>query len=308
MTGSGSRISYEEAITEALRLEMYRDSSVVLFSSGGSAPELARLFGAERVVEGITPAAPVVLAAAGAAGEGQRPVCEVSATGPGPLDHIAELGALHASNGGGSAPVTVCLRFGGALADGGAAGRDPGAWLVGAPGVKVVEPATPADAKGLLTAAIRDPEPVCVLEHIACLDSVDMVPEGGHVVELGRARLVREGERLTLVAHGAAVALAEEAAEQIDLDADVLDLRSLQPLDREGVLTSVSKTGRLVIVEPSPSAARVTAELISQIWQEAFEYLDAPPRRIRIGEGVPDAEADRDVEAIMETCLELLGY
>jgi pyruvate/2-oxoglutarate/acetoin dehydrogenase E1 component len=222
MTAGGSRISYEEAITEALRLEMYRDSSVVLFSSGGSAPELARLFGPERVVEGITPAAPVVLAAAGAAGEGQRPVCEVSATGPGPLDHIAELGALHASN--------------------------------------------------------------------------------------GRARLVREGERLTLVAHGAAVALAQRAAEQIELDADVLDLRSLQPLDRNGVLTSVRKTGKLVIVEPSPSAARVTAELVAQIWQEAFEYLDAPPRRIRVGESLTETGSDRDVETIMEACLELLGY
>jgi pyruvate/2-oxoglutarate/acetoin dehydrogenase E1 component len=307
MSVTGSRISYEEAITEALRLEMYRDSSVVLLGDAGAAPELARLFGTDRVVDDIAPAAPVVLAAAGAAGEGRRPVCEISPAGPGPLDHIAELGALRMANGGGSAPVTLCLRFGGALADGGAAGRDPGAWLVGAPGVKVVEPVTPADAKGLITAAIRDPEPVCVLEHTSCLDSVGMVPEGGHVVEIGRARLAREGERLTLVTHGAAVEPSERAAEEIDLDADVLDLRSLQPLDRDGVLASVRKTGKLLIVEPTPSAARITAELVAGIWEEAFEHLDAPPRRVRIDDSeIADATAQR--EAIMEASLELLDY
>jgi pyruvate/2-oxoglutarate/acetoin dehydrogenase E1 component len=307
MSVTGSRISYEEAITEALRLEMYRDSSVVLLGDAGAAPELARLFGTDRVVDDIAPAAPVVLAAAGAAGEGRRPVCEISPAGPGPLDHIAELGALRMANGGGTAPVTLCLRFGGALADGGAAGRDPGAWLVGAPGVKVVEPVTPADAKGLITAAIRDPEPVCVLEHTSCLDSVGMVPEGGHVVDIGRARLAREGERLTLVAHGAAVGPAERAAEEIDLDADVLDLRSLQPLDHDGVLASVRKTGKLLIVEPTPSAARITAELVGGIWEEAFEHLDAPPRRVRIDDSeIANGTAQR--EAIMEASLELLDY
>jgi pyruvate/2-oxoglutarate/acetoin dehydrogenase E1 component len=304
---SGSRISYTEAIAEALRLEMYRDSSVVLLGDASAAPELARLFGSDRVVEDIAPAAPMVLAAAGAAGEGRRPVCEISPAGPGPLDHIAELGALRMANGGGSTPVTLCLRFGGALADGGAAGRDPGAWLVGAPGVKVVEPVTPADAKGLVTAAIRDAEPVCVLEHASCLGSVGMVPEGGHMVEIGRARLAREGERLTLVAHGASVGPCERAAEEIDLNADLLDLRSLQPLDGEGVLSSVRKTGKLLMVEPTPSAARITAELIALIWEQAFEHLDAPPRRVRIDDS-EIADPMTQAEAIMEASLELLDY
>jgi pyruvate/2-oxoglutarate/acetoin dehydrogenase E1 component len=307
MSVTGSRISYTDAVAEALRLEMYRDSSVVVLGDAGAAPELARLFGSDRVVENIAPAAPVVLAAAGAAGEGRRPVCEIRPAGPGPLDHIAELGALRMANGGGSAPVTLCLRFGGALADGGAAGRDPGAWLVGAPGVKVVEPVTPADAKGLVTAAIRDPEPVCVLQHTSCLESVGMVPEGGHVVQIGRARLAREGERLTLVAHGAAVGPSKRAAEEIDLDADLLDLRSLQPLDREGVLASVRKTGKLLIVEPTPSAARITAELIAGIWEEAFEHLDAPPRRVRIDDS-EIANSGAQVETIMEASLELVHY
>jgi pyruvate/2-oxoglutarate/acetoin dehydrogenase E1 component len=178
---------------------------------------------------------------------------------------------------------------------------------VGAPGVKVVEPVTPADVKGLVTAAIRDPEPVCVLQHTSCLDSVGMVPEGGHMVEIGRARLAREGERLTLVAHGAAVGPCERAAEEIDLDADVLDLRSLQPLDRDGVLASVRKTGKLLIVEPTPSAARITAELIAGIWEGAFEHLDAPPRRVRIDDS-EIADPTAQVEAIMEASLELLDY
>lgn len=308
MRTTGSRIAYDEAIVEALRLEMYRDSSVMVFTDGGVAPELSRLFGSDRVVEGLAPAAPAVLAAAGAAYQGQRPVCDISSAGPGPLDQLAELGALNAANGDESAPVTVCLRFGGALADGGAAGRDPGAWLVGAPGVKVVAPTTPADAKGLLIAAIRDSDPVCVLEHTSCLETIDMVPEGGHVVEIGRARLVREGARLTVIAHGAAVSLAETGAEQVDLDADVIDLRSLQPLDRDGVLSSVRKTGRLVIVEPTPSAARITAELVSAIWEEAFEFLDAPPRRVRANETFAGHDRTDDVEKILEACLELLAY
>ncbi|MGH2950777.1 MAG: transketolase C-terminal domain-containing protein, partial [Solirubrobacterales bacterium] len=174
--------------------------------------------------------------------------------------------------------------------------------------VKVVAPASPADAKGLLTAAVRDPEPVCVLHHASFAGSVGVVPEGAHLVEIGRARLSREGDRVTVVAHGAAVPLAERAAKEIDLDADVLDLRTLQPLDHAAVLTSVRKTGKLVIAEPSAAAAPVTAALVAAIWEGAFEHLDGPPRRVTVGERPEADDTTADVEAIMEACLELVAY
>jgi pyruvate/2-oxoglutarate/acetoin dehydrogenase E1 component len=159
-----------------------------------------------------------------------------------------------------------------------------------------------------VTAAIRDPEPVCVLEHASFAGSVGVVPEGAHLVEIGRARLAREGDRVTVVAHGAAVPLAEHAAKEIDLDADVLDLRTLQPLDAAAVLTSVAKTGKLVIVEPSASTAPVTAALVAAIWEHAFERLDGPFRRVTVGEHPKSEDATGDVEAIMEACLELAAY
>jgi pyruvate dehydrogenase E1 component beta subunit len=251
--------------------------------------------------------APGVRAAAGAGAEGQRRVCEIATTGSAPLDQLAELGALHAANGN-HVGVTACVRFGDERANGGAAARDPGAWLVGVSGIKVVEPATPADATGLVTAAVRAPDPVCVLLHASLYDSVGVVPEGSHMVEIGRSRLAREGERVTLVAHGPAVGLAERAAKEIDLDADLIDLRSLQPRDADGVLTSVRKTGKVVIVEPDPSAARVTAELVAAVWGAAFEHLDAPLRRVVVDSWAAVEDGAAAAEPIMEACLELLTY
>ncbi len=308
MSDAGTWISFEDAVIEALRLEMHRDESVLMFgAANGVGDALGRSFGPDRVLTDVGVSAPLVLAAAGAAADGQRPICEIAKTGSAPLDQLAELGALHAANGN-QVAVTACVRFGDERANGGAAERDPGAWLVGVSGIKVVEPATPADAKGLVIAAVRDPDPVCVLLHASLSGSVGVVPEGNHVVEIGRSRLAREGERVTVVAHGPAVGLAERAAKEIDLDADLIDLRSLQPLDAEGVLTSVRKTGKLVIVEPDPSAARVTAELVAAIWEDAFEHLDGPPRRVVVDTWAAVEAGPAAVEPIMEACLELVTY
>ena len=142
-------------------------------------------------------------------------------------------------------------------------------------------PATAADAKGLTVAAVRDRDPVCVLEHAYVRAEGGPVPEGAHLVSIGSARLAREGERMTIVTHGAGVSASEAAADRIDGAAELIDLRTLQPLDTDAVLTSVRKTGRVLFAEPGGVANRVTSQLVSAIWEQAFEYLDAPPSRVR---------------------------
>jgi pyruvate/2-oxoglutarate/acetoin dehydrogenase E1 component len=319
VTASGTRIGFEDAIAEALRLEMHRDPALVVFSTSGEgvAGQLSSTFGPERVIETHAVGAPIVLAACGAAEEGLRPVCELGAAEAGPtaLDQIAELAAIHAANLDVASPLTVRLSWGDPLTAGGAAAVDPLARLIGAEGIKLVAPATAADAKGLTVAAVRDPDPVCVLEHAALRRVVDPVPEGTHMVEIGRARLAREGSELTLVTHGVGVPLLEEIAEELELDADLIDLRTLQPLDSDAVLTSVRKTGRVLFVEPDAAAHRITAELVAAVWEEAFEYLDAPPRRIRLGPRATNVAAlngdgshDQDIETIERATDELLEY
>lgn len=318
MTATGTRISFDEAVTEALRLEMHRDPALVLFtaSPGGVAAELLEGFGPDRVVETHAAGAALVLAACGAAEEGLRPICELgpAEAGPSALDQIAELGAIHAANLDVASPLTVRLRWGDPLAAGGAAAADPLAWLIGAEGIKVVAPATAADAKGLTVAAVRDEEPVCILEHASLRAAADPVPEGAHLVEIGNARIVCEGEQMTMVAHGPGVPVAEAAAQQLDSAAELFDLRTLQPLDSEAVLASVRKTGRLLVIEAGGGANRITAQLISAVWERTFEYLDAPPRRVRLGSPASRTgptgpqQPDDDAETIKGVSRELLDY
>jgi pyruvate/2-oxoglutarate/acetoin dehydrogenase E1 component len=319
MTVTGTQISFDEAVTEALRLEMHRDPALIMFTAApnGVAGRLLETFGTDRVVETHSVGATLVLAACGAAQEGLRPVCELGPAdaGAAALDQIAELAAIHAADLDTASPLTVRLSWGDPLTAGGAAATDPLAWLIGAEGIKVVAPATAADAKGLTVAAVRDRDPVCVLEHAWLRAEDGPVPEGAHVVAIGSARLVREGGRMTIVTHGAGVSATEAAADRIDGAADLIDLRTLQPLDTEAVLTSVRKTGRVLFAEPGGVANRVTAQLVSAIWEQAFEYLDAPPRRIRLcspERGGPLADGGRvwetDVDAVEEISRELLEY
>ncbi len=315
----GTRLSFDDAIAEALRLELNRDPSLVVYTASGDgvAGQLAPSFGPERIVETHVVGAPIVLAACGAAEQGRRAVCELgpAEAGPGALDQIAELAAIHAANLDLASPLTVRLAWGDPLTAGGAVAADPLAWLVGAEGVNLVSPATAADAKGLTAAALRHEHPVCVLEHAALRRTADAVPEGAHTVEIGRARLAREGERLTVVAHGSAVPVVDAALEQLDCDADMLDLRTLQPLDTDAVLASVAKTGRVLFVEPDAGSHRITAELVSAVWERAFELLDAPPRRIRLDCGIAsvialerDGLRRADLEPIRGAVDELLAY
>lgn len=319
MALTATRIRFDEAIAESLLLEMHRDPDLVVITAShdGIAGRLEQTFGPDRVIEVNAAGAGLVLAACGAAQEGLRVVCELGAAEAGPegLDQIAELAAIYAAGLDPAPPVTVRLAWGNPLTAGGAAAADPLAWLIGAEGIKVLAPATAADAKGLTLAAIRDPGPVCVLEHADLLAQEGAVPEGAHTVEIGRARLAREGSRLTILCHGTGVPIAEAAADRVGDGVELIDLRTLQPLDLPAVLTSVRKTGRALLVEADRAANRITAQLAAALTEHAFEQLDAPPRRIRLGSAAAGAHPagdervrHEDVVALEEACRELDRY
>ncbi len=309
-TASATRITFDEAVAEGLRLEMHRDPALISFytAAGGIAAGLAEAFGPERSLRSGEVGAPLILAACGAALEGRRSICELGLddAGAGALDQLAELAAAAAASTA-PTPITVRLEIGDPLCGGGAA-SDPLGFLLGRRGLKVVVPSTAADAKGLTIAAVRDDDPVCILEHASLRTEVGTVPEGAHVIEIGHARTVAEGERLTVLAHGTAVAAAEAAVAEGSVDADVLDLRSLDPLDTDAVLTSVRKTGKMVFIEPREDRGRVRLALVAAIWEQAFEYLDAPTRRLRLGGADDRAGHEANVERIRKECDELLSY
>jgi pyruvate/2-oxoglutarate/acetoin dehydrogenase E1 component len=157
----------------------------------------------------------------------------------------------------------------------------PETFYVHAPGVKVAVPSTPADAKGLLAAAIRDPDPVIVFEpKLIYRTERGDVPEGDHVVPLGKARVAREGDDLTIVAYGAMVPVAERAADAIEASVEVLDLRTLKPLDEEALLASAAKTGRVVLVQEAPRTLGYAAELAAILAEKAILDLRGPVLRV----------------------------
>ena len=157
----------------------------------------------------------------------------------------------------------------------------PETYYVHTPGIKVAIPSTPADAKGLLAAAIRDPDPVVILEpKLVYRTSRGDVPEGDYVVPLGKARLAREGTDLTIVAYGSMVSVAERAADALDASIEVLDIRSLKPLDEEALLASAGKTGRVVIVQEAPRTCGYAAELAAILAEKAILDLHGPVLRV----------------------------
>jgi pyruvate/2-oxoglutarate/acetoin dehydrogenase E1 component len=157
----------------------------------------------------------------------------------------------------------------------------PEAYYVHTPGIKVAIPSTPADAKGLLAAAIRDPDPVVILEpKLVYRTERGEVPEGDHVVPLGTARLVRAGTDVTLVAYGSMVPVCERAADELDASVEVLDLRSLKPLDEEALLATAAKTGRVVLVQEAPRTCGYAAELAAILAEKALLDLQAPVVRV----------------------------
>jgi pyruvate/2-oxoglutarate/acetoin dehydrogenase E1 component len=320
-----AEMTYLQAISDGLREEMRRDETVYCLGEdigafGGAfkvTEGFIEEFGADRVLD--TPLAEnmIIGASIGSAIEGMRPVAEMQfsdfiSCGFDQLVNVA--GKMHYRQGV-SVPMVVRLPSGGGFSGGPFHSQNPEAWFIQAPGLKVVAPSTAADAKGLLASAIRDPNPVCFLEHKGLYRHVKgEVPEGDHSVALGEARIARDGEELTVIAYGSSVPLALQAAEELDEDIEVLDLRSLNPLDRDAILASVEKTGKVLIAHEATRSCGVGAEVASLISEEAFESLDAPVRRLTAPD-VPipfspplEQAVLPQLEDMKEACRELLAY
>ncbi len=284
-------MTYLEAISDALREEMRADPTVICIGEdigafGGAfkvTDGFIEEFGAARVIDTPLAENAIIGAAVGAAIEGLRPVCEMQfadfiSCG---FDQLVNVAAKLHYRQRIAVPMVVRLPSGGGFSGGPFHSQNPEAWLLQAPGLKVVAPATAADAKGLLTSAIRDSNPVCFLEHKGLYRSVkDDVPAGEHITPIGEARLVREGSDVSVITYGSGVHLATQAADEIGGDIEILDLRTLCPLDREAVLATARKTGKVLVTHEATRSCGVGAEVAALISEEAFEDLDAPIRRL----------------------------
>lgn len=282
--------TYLQAIADGLREEMRRDERVLVMGEdvgafGGAFKLTAGLieeFGPDRVRDTPLAESAIIGTGIGAAIAGLRPVCEMQysdfvACG---FDQLVNVAGKMYYRYGLAVPLTVRLPTGGGFSGGPCHSQNPEAWFMHAPGIKVLAPSTPQDAKGLLAAAIRDPNPVLFLEHKNLYRRIkEEIPTGAYVTEM-RARIAREGDDLTVIAYGAMVHAALEAADRIDASIEVLDLRSLVPLDTEAILASVRKTSKVLIIDEANRTCAAGAEVASLIADEAFEDLDGPVRRL----------------------------
>jgi pyruvate dehydrogenase E1 component beta subunit len=284
-----------EAVNDALHHEMERDPSVMVIGedvgrAGGVFRATAGLrdrFGPARCVDMPLAEAGILGGAVGLCLAGWRPVCEMQydAFSYPCLDQlINHVGRYRwRTRGALEFPLVVRMPYGGGVRAPELHDDSPETYYVHTPGVKVAVAATPADAKGLLAAAIRDPDPVVVLEpKLIYRTARGEVPEGEHLVPLGRARVAREGTDVTLVAYGAMVPVAERAAEEVagEASCEVLDLRTLKPLDEEALLASVRKTGRVVVVQEAPRTLGFAAEVAAIVAEKAILDLRGPVLRV----------------------------
>jgi 2-oxoisovalerate dehydrogenase E1 component beta subunit len=320
-----AEVTYLQAISDGLREEMARDPSVFCIGEdigafGGAfkvTDGLVEQFGAERCVDTPLAENAIIGTAVGAAVEGLKPVCEMQfadfiSCG---FDQLVNVAAKLHYRQGIAVPMVIRLPSGGGFSGGPFHSQNPEAWFLQAPGLKVVAPATAADAKGLLISAIRDPNPVCYLEHKALYRHVKgEVPLGEHTTPIGKARVARDGSELTVIAYGSSVHLALRAADEVEADIEVLDLRSLCPLDREAILASVRKTGKVLVAHEATRACGVGAEVAALIAEEAFEDLDAPVGRLTAAD-VPIPFSPPLEHAVLpqlddmkEACRALLAY
>jgi pyruvate/2-oxoglutarate/acetoin dehydrogenase E1 component len=284
-----------EAVNDALHTELARDDNVMVMGedvgrAGGvfrATAGLRERFGPDRCVDTPLAEAGILGTAVGLCMAGWRPVCEMQydAFSYPCLDQlITHVGRYRWRTGGElEFPITIRMPYGGGVRAPELHDDSPETYYVHTPGIKVAIPATPADAKGLLAAAIRDPDPVVVLEpKVVYRTARGPVPDGEHVVPLGQARLVRDGTDVTLVAYGAMVPVAERAAEALadEASVEVLDLRSLRPLDEEGLLASAGKTGRVVVVQEAPRTCGFAAEVAAILAEKAILDLRGPVLRV----------------------------
>ncbi len=283
-----------DAVGAALVEEMRHDPRVLVFGEGIATKrhELVQEFGALRVRN--TPLAEGIIAgtAVGAAGTGLRPVIDLLFA---PFlcyamdELVNSAGKLRYISGGQfSFPLVTLAMTGAGWGVGAQHNHNVEAWFVHSPGLKVVMPSNPADAKGLIKAAIRDDNPVMFFLDIGLLYQPGEVPAGEHVVPLGKAAVLREGSEVTLVSYGKTVHHCLQAAETLaarGIAAEVIDLRSLKPLDEAAILASVAKTGRLVVVHEANRLCGIGAEIAALVAEQAFTQIKAPIVRL----GGPDA-------------------
>jgi pyruvate dehydrogenase E1 component beta subunit len=290
-----ARITMREAISQALWEEMERDENVFIMGEevgvwGGTYAVTKGFydhFGAKRVKDTPIAEAAIIGAAIGAAMNGLRPVAELMTINFAfaAMDHIVNEAAKLRYMFGGQFTIPMVIRTpgGGGRQLGATHSQTPDAIFAHFPGLKVVAPGTPEDAKGMLKSAIRSDDPILFIEHATLYQVRDEVPEGEYTIPLDKARLHRSGSDVTLVTYSKMLEKSDQAAEELakqGIEAEIIDLRCLRPLDMEPVLESFKKTNRAVVVEEGWRSYGVGSEVASRIYEQAFDYVDAPIQRV----------------------------
>ena len=287
-------LTYLDAVRQAMLEEMEKDERVFVIGEdvgtyGGAFRATAGFlekFGERRVIDTPISETAIVGAAIGAALMGMRPIAEMQfidfiACG---FNQIVNYAAKSRYRWGGGVPMVVRGPCGGGVHGGPFHSQNPEGYFMNVPGLKIVAPGTPSDAKGLLTAAIRDPDPVIYLEHKFLYRRLkEDVPDGDHVVPIGKARLAREGKDVSVISYAAMLHVALQAAEAAAADGisvEVLDLRTLLPLDEEAVLASAAKTGKVIVLHEATRTGGPGGEVAALIAERVFEHLDAPIVRL----------------------------
>jgi len=289
------KITYAEAIAEALREEMLRDERVYICGedvgaqpSYGASKGLLKEFGEMRVKDTPISETAIIGSSVGAAMAGCRPVAEIMfASFLGVcMDEIYNQAANMRYMMGGQVKMSLVIRtplLGGGLSAAAQHSGRPESWFIHIPGLKVAIPSTCEDVKGLLKTAIRDDNPVIFFEHVRLYHRKGSVPEGEYTIPFGRASISRKGRDVTIVATSLMVHESLEAAKKLEkqgISVEVIDPRTLVPFDKQTVIDSVKKTARLVIVSEDCKTGGIAAEISATVVEEAFDYLDAPIKRV----------------------------
>lgn len=292
-----AQLTMIQAINEAMKLELQRDPNVMVFGEdvghvGGvfrATEGLQKEFGEERVFDTPLAESGIGGLAVGLCVQGFRPIMEVQFIGFvfEVMDSIvAQAARLRWRSGGSySAPMVIRTPFGGGVKAAELHTDSLEGMLVQTPGIKVVIPSNPYDAKGLLISAIRDNDPVFFMEHLKLYRAFRAeVPEGEYTVPIGKANIVREGKDVTILTYGAMVHTSMKAAEEIEksqgVSVEVIDLRTLMPLDIETIVESIKKTNRAIVVQEAQKTAGIAAEVIAQVNEKAILHLEAPVLRV----------------------------
>jgi len=321
-------VTYLEAIRQGIWEEMERDPDVLLLGEdvavyGGPfkiSKGMLEHFGARRVIDTPLAEAAIAGAAIGAALMGLRPIAEMQFADflPCAFDQIVNFAAKCRYRWGAAVPMVVRAPCGGGVHGGPFHSQCNEAWFVHTPGLKVVMPATPYDAKGLIKSSIRDNDPVIYFEHKGLYRRIKQdIPEGDYTVPIGPAAVIREGRDLSIITYGAMVWVAQEAAETLDKEGasvEIVDVRTLLPLDEETILASVRKTSRALVLHEATLTGGVGGEIAARIAEKAFDCLDAPVVRVAAPDtpvpfSPPLEEAFLPNTArVLETARRLLAY